>query len=248
MSARRRLYFFSDGRRKDNHGECYDLDVVGGRGGLRDRRSPQTGAPHHRYRPSRILGAARKSGQGARAVHRDVLVGLKLAHETTDILTLRGRRRFVRHLRDHPEAESVRERHVAVDLQSMKDEVRKGLSMLARAREAIAVDETVLAGAACIRGPHAPSWYEIRAQAASGTADEYPKGNVGSYSDLPQWNKFRKGGDAFVSFAYGAGRKPNSLPRGQHVSNQHAHGLRRWRTWRSSLRTRSLVEPKTPQR
>ena len=121
----------------------------------------------HRIIDTGLLGAARKSSRSARAVHCDGLVGLKLAHETMDILTLEGRRRLVRHLLDHPEADSVRERHVAVDLRSMKDEVRKGLSMLASARGAIASDETVLAGAACIGGTRIPA-HDIADMLANG--------------------------------------------------------------------------------
>ena len=43
-------------------------------------------------------------------------------------------------------------RVVTVDARAMKGELRKGLSVLARARNAIACDRSVLSGSPCIRG------------------------------------------------------------------------------------------------
>ena len=110
----------------------------------------------HRIIDTGLLGGAAKRSKGSRAVHRDGLVGLKVAHETTEILTLEGRRRLVRYLVDNPAAQTARERCVSVDVRSIKAEVREGLSMLARARKMIAADEAVLAGAACIGGTRIP--------------------------------------------------------------------------------------------
>ena len=73
-------------------------------------------------------------------------MGLKLAHETTEILTLEGRRRLVRFVLDHPDAMTARERHVTVDVRLMKGDVRKGLSLLAKAREAVSCEDAVLSG------------------------------------------------------------------------------------------------------
>ena len=96
------------------------------------------------------------SGGRSRTVHRDGLLALKLAHETTDLLTLDGRRRLVRYLLDHPHARVARERDVSVELRAMKGEVRKGLSRLARARNAVACDDAVLSGTPCIKGTRIP--------------------------------------------------------------------------------------------
>ena len=99
-----------------------------------------------------VLGSAAGRREGSRAVHFESLVSLKLAHETTAIFTLDGRRRLARYLLGHPDVETARLRNVSVDVRSMKDDVRTGLSRLARARETITADEAVLSGTPCVRG------------------------------------------------------------------------------------------------
>ena len=88
-----------------------------------------TGVPPkqvHRIIDSGLLDEAVQGGSRVRrAVCCDGLVGLKLAHETTNILTLDARRRLVRYLLDHPEAMTVCERHVSVDVRPMKSDVRR---------------------------------------------------------------------------------------------------------------------------
>ena len=91
----------------------------------------------HRIIDSGLLDGATKGGNRTRAVRRDDLVGLKLAHETTDILTLDGCRRLVPYLLDHPEAMTAHVRHVSVDVRPLKSDVRKGLSLLAKARKMV---------------------------------------------------------------------------------------------------------------
>ena len=46
---------------------------------------------------------------------------------------------------------------VSVDVREMKVEVERGLSRLARAREAIAVDDAVLSGTPCVKGTRIPA-------------------------------------------------------------------------------------------
>ena len=94
----------------------------------------------HRIIDTGVLGSAAARREGSRLVHCDGLVSLKLANETTAIFTLDGRRRLVRYLLDHPEAETACVNDVSVDVREMKEEVRKGLSCLARARETITID------------------------------------------------------------------------------------------------------------
>lgn len=83
-------------------------------------------------------------------------MGLKLAHDTTDLLTLDGRRRLVRYLLDHPEAGTARERDLSVDVRAMRDEVRAGLAVLSSVRAEVERDEAVLAGAPCFKGTRIP--------------------------------------------------------------------------------------------
>ena len=98
-------------------------------------------------------------------------MSLKLVHETTAIFTLDGRRRLVRYLLGHPEAESACVHDVSVDVREMKEEVRKGLSRLARARETIAVDEAVLSGTPCVKGTRIPA-HDIAEMLANGDGVE----------------------------------------------------------------------------
>ena len=110
----------------------------------------------HRIIDAGVLDAAGSGNGRSRAVHCDALVGLKLAHETTDLVTLDGRRRLVRYLLDHPEARMARERDVSVDVRGMKAEVQRGLSILASARDAVECDAAVLSGTPCFKGTRIP--------------------------------------------------------------------------------------------
>ena len=121
----------------------------------------------HRIIDTGLLGSAADTRNGSRTILRGALVGLKLAHETTDVLTLDGRRRLVRYLFDNPKAKVARDRSVSVDIRLMKSEVRSGLSSLARARRSITTDEAVLGGAACIKGTRIPA-HDIADMLANG--------------------------------------------------------------------------------
>lgn len=121
----------------------------------------------HRIIDAGLLGSAAARRERSRTVHCDGLVSLKLAHETTAIFTVAGRRRLVRYLLGHPDAETARLRDVSVDVRSMKDEVQEGLSRLARARETIAADEAVLSGTPCVRGTRIPA-HDVAEMLANG--------------------------------------------------------------------------------
>ena len=121
----------------------------------------------HRIIDAGLLGSAAARRERSRTVHCDGLVSLKLAHETTAIFTVDGRRRLVRYLLGHPEAETARVRDVSVDVRSMKNDVQKGLSRLARARESITVDDAVLSGTPCVRGTRIPA-HDIAEMLANG--------------------------------------------------------------------------------
>ncbi len=110
----------------------------------------------HRIIDAGLLDATARGGGRRRAVRSDALVGLKLAHATTNLITLDGRRRLIRYLLDHPEARTARERDVSVDVRAMKGEVRRGLSMLASARDAVECDDAVLSGTPCFKETRIP--------------------------------------------------------------------------------------------
>ncbi len=121
----------------------------------------------HRIIDANLLGSAAARRDRSRTVHCDGLVSLKFAHETTAIFTVEGRRRLVRYLLGHPEAETARVHDVSVDVRSIRDHVQEGLSRLARAREAITVDDAVLSGAPCISGTRIPA-HDIAEMLANG--------------------------------------------------------------------------------
>ena len=125
----------------------------------------------HRIIDAGLLDATASGGKRLRAVRRERLVSLKLAYETTHMFTLEGRRRLVRYLLDHPDARAARARDVSVDLRIMKGEVKKGLSMLARARDAVVCDKAVLSGIPCIKGTRIPA-HDIADMLANGDSAE----------------------------------------------------------------------------
>ncbi|MDE0039129.1 MAG: DUF433 domain-containing protein [Gammaproteobacteria bacterium] len=123
----------------------------------------------HRIIDTGVLGSTATRLEGSRRVHCHGLVSLKLVHETTAIFTLDGRRHLVRYLLDHPEAETACVDDVSVDVREMQEEVQRGLSRLARARETITVDDAVLSGVPCVMGTRIPAHY-IAEMLANGDA------------------------------------------------------------------------------
>lgn len=106
----------------------------------------------HRFIDAGLLGDTINAGKGARIVPATALVGLKLADATAGVLTPDGRRRLVRRLLDDPEANTIREDAVSVDLRAMKRQILQGLADLETARKTIAIDKEVLGGAPCFKG------------------------------------------------------------------------------------------------
>jgi uncharacterized protein (DUF433 family) len=110
----------------------------------------------HRIIDAGLLGDAVESRKGARVILSKALVGLKFAYESTEMLTLEGRRRLVRHLLDDPEAKTVREDAVSVDVRAIMNDVQRGLTTLEKAKKMIGIDKDVLAGAPCFKGTRIP--------------------------------------------------------------------------------------------
>lgn len=121
----------------------------------------------HRIIDAGLLGDMVRRRKGARVILSRALVGLKLAHETTDMLTLEGRRRLVRHLLDDPDARTVQEHAISVDVRPMKSDVRRGLTSLDKAKKMIVIDKDVLGGAPCFKGTRIPV-HDIAEMVANG--------------------------------------------------------------------------------
>ena len=159
----------------------------------------------HRIIDAGLLDAAGTGDGRSRAIHCDALVGLKLAHDTTDLISLDGRRRLVRYLLDHPEARTARERDVFVDVRAMKGEVRNGLSMLASARGAIECDEAVLSGTPCFKETRIPV-HDIADMLANGDS----AGAI--HEAFPQLSKAQIELAAFYARAYPRRGRPRREP------------------------------------
>ena len=166
----------------------------------------------HRIIDAGLLGDAVKSRKGARMILKNALVGLKLAHETTEILTLEGRRRLVRHVLDDPEARTVREDAVSVDVRPMKNDVKRGITSLEKARKMIVCDKDILGGAPCFKGTRIavhdiaemlangdqvaailaayPTLTEMQVTAAAIYAEAYPR--RGRPRQQPEWRKAKQ--------------------------------------------------------
>ena len=126
----------------------------------------------HRFIDAGMIEAdARRGDKRVRAVPAEGLVCLKLAHETSGVLTLEGRRRLVRSLVDHPGAESASAHCISVDLAPMRGAVQNGLALLAKARDAVSCDSSVLSGTPCIKGTRIPA-HDVADMLANGDSVE----------------------------------------------------------------------------
>jgi len=72
----------------------------------------------HRIIDAGLLDGAVKRRDHARLLTPKALVGLKLAHETADVLTLEGRRAVVATSIRHPRQEMIRTNVIVVDARS----------------------------------------------------------------------------------------------------------------------------------
>ena len=102
-----------------------------------------------------LPGAVRKL-KGRRRIRSAALLGLKLASETAGILTLEGRRSLVRQVLDKPEAETVRENAVSVNLRPMRSDLERGLARLEKAKAMVVSNKEIRGGAPCFRGTRIP--------------------------------------------------------------------------------------------
>ena len=110
----------------------------------------------HRIIDTGLLGDAAEIRKGTRVVSKHALIGLKLAHETAGLLTLNSRRRLVRHALHDPEVRVVREHAVSIHVQPIKNDVKRGVTSLERAKKMISSDQEILGGAPCFKGTRIP--------------------------------------------------------------------------------------------
>ena len=122
----------------------------------------------HRIVDAGLLKGAVENRTGMRViVGGRGLVGLKLAYETADLLTPKGRRRLVKQLLQRPRARKVEERSLTVDVRSIETLIRRRLSLLEKARKMVTIDGDILSGTPCFRDTRIPV-HDIAAMIANG--------------------------------------------------------------------------------
>jgi uncharacterized protein (DUF433 family) len=122
----------------------------------------------HRIVDAGLLKGAVETRGGMRViVGGRGLVGLKLAHQTADILTPKGRRRLVKQLLERPRANKVEESALTVDMRPLESAIRRKLNALERAKKMVSVDRDVLNGTPCFKGTRIPV-HDIAAMIANG--------------------------------------------------------------------------------
>jgi uncharacterized protein (DUF433 family) len=110
----------------------------------------------HRIIDAGLLGGAVKRRHHSRMLTRNALVGLKLAHDTADVLTPESRRAVVATLIRRPHQSVVRADVIVVDARPAAQAVRHGLDQLARARRIVSIAPDVLGGAPVFKGTRIP--------------------------------------------------------------------------------------------
>jgi uncharacterized protein (DUF433 family) len=110
----------------------------------------------HRIIDAGLLDGAVKRRGGARLVAATALTGLKLAHETAGLLTLRGRRAVVASLIRRPRQGLIGAGFVVVDARPAVRAVRSGLSLLTKVRGIVSVSRDVLGGTPVFKSTRIP--------------------------------------------------------------------------------------------
>src|SRR5258708_19949240 len=111
----------------------------------------------HRIIDAGLLKGSVKRRRNARLLARKALVGLKLAHDTADVLTLESRRAVVATVIRRPSQSTIRADLVVVDARPAAKAVRLGLDHLTKARRIAASAPDVLAGTPAFKQTRIPS-------------------------------------------------------------------------------------------
>lgn len=110
----------------------------------------------HRIIDAGLLGTVVKRRNKARLLAPRGLVGLRLAHDTADVLTLQGRRTVVATSIQSPRQSLIRADTIVVDARPAARTVRSGLNLLAKARGIVSSTPDVLGGTPVFKGTRIP--------------------------------------------------------------------------------------------
>jgi uncharacterized protein (DUF433 family) len=160
----------------------------------------------HRIIDAGILGAAVERRNNARLLAPRGLVGLRLAHDTADVLTLEGRRAVVATSIRSPRQSLIRADMIVVDARPAAQTVRSGLSLLAKARGMVSSTPEVLGGTPVFKGTRIPV-HDVADMLANG---DRPAAIVKAY---PQLDADRVRLASIYAQAYPARGRPRTKPR-----------------------------------
>jgi uncharacterized protein (DUF433 family) len=149
----------------------------------------------HRIIDAGLLDGVVRRRRNTRWLPRNALVGLRLAHDTADLLTLETRRIVVASLLRRARPGAIRADAVVVDARPAARAVRDGLKQLAKARQAVSSSPEVLGGSFVFKGTRIPV-HDIADMLANG---DTPATLVRAY---PQLDKERVRLAAIYAAAY----------------------------------------------
>ena len=160
----------------------------------------------HRIIDAGLMGGAVKRRDNARLLASKALVGLKLAHETADVLTLRSRRAVVATSIRLPRQSMIRTDLVVIDARPAARAVRSGLSQLSKARGNVSSAPDVLGGTPVFKGTRIPV-HDVADMLANG---DRPAAIMKAFPQLDE-DKIRLA--AIYALAYPQRGRPRTKPR-----------------------------------
>jgi len=161
----------------------------------------------HRIIDAGLLEGAVRRRRNSRLLARNALVGLKLAHETADVLTPASRRAVVATSIRRPRQSTIRADMVVVDARPALQAVRAGLDQLTKARRVVSSTPDIFGGTPVFKGTRIPV-HDVADMLANGDA---PAAIVKAY---PQLDRDRVRLAAVYALAYPRrGRPSTKLPR-----------------------------------
>ena len=121
----------------------------------------------HRIVDAGLLEGAVENRAGMRVIVGRGLIGLKLAHETADLLTPEGRRQVIKKVIQRPKAKTIAHHALTLDVRPIETAIRRGLDTLEKAKRMVAIDKDVLGGTPCFKGTRIPV-HDIATMIANG--------------------------------------------------------------------------------